>query len=121
MSTVREHLQKVHRVIAEHHREMSKCHGAAMDKAVAGDVHHEFHNAAQAAHNVAADEHDALCEECAKAIASDLQKLVPTRVSAVAPTAPVRAVPRTGQRTIPLSEMVDPEFAKLVAMDERDE
>jgi hypothetical protein len=63
--------------------------------------------------------------ECCKAFAKaeaddDLQKLVPTRISAVVPTAPVTPVLRTGQRQIPLSKMVDPQFAKLVEVDEEE-
>jgi hypothetical protein len=100
---------------------MMECHGAAMGKAVAGDPMHAFHKAAYAAHEEAANAHDQMCQECEKASESDLQKLVPTRVSAVTPTAPVTPVLRHGQRTIPLSETVDPQFAKLVAVDEGEE
>ncbi|HXP71764.1 MAG TPA: hypothetical protein VOA88_20985 [Candidatus Dormibacteraeota bacterium] len=62
------------------------------------------------------------CKECSKAIeAGDLAKLVPTAISAVVPTAPVRAVPRAGQREIPLTDMVEPQFRKLVEIDEGEE
>src|SRR5215469_16815976 len=109
MATVREHLQKAHSLIAEHHRAMATAHGKAMGKAVSGDALHFFHKEAMAAHEEAADAHDALCQECSKAIASDLHKMVPTNVSAVTPTAPagVRAVPRAGQREIGIN--VEPE------------
>ena len=119
MTSVREHLQNAHSLIAAHHRSLAECHKSAMAKAV--DSMQKFHKEAMAAHEEAADAHEALCKECAKAIASDLHKMVPTNVSAVAPTAPVRPVLRHGQREIPLSETVDPRFAKLVALDERDE
>jgi hypothetical protein len=117
--TVRQHLQKAHEVLAEHHRRMSKIHGAAMGKAVAGDPTHEFHKAAVAAHNTAAENHDSMCDACAKAIGDELDKLVPTNVSGVTPTAPgIRAVPRAGQRQDPEKLEVEPEFAKLVAIPE---
>jgi hypothetical protein len=61
------------------------------------------------------------CKAFAKADDDELQKLVPTRISAVVPTAPVRVIPRTGQREIPLSATVDPQFAKLVIVDEEEE
>ena len=119
--TVREHLAKAHSFMAEHHREMSKCHGAAMGKAVSGDAMHEFHKNAAMHHDAAAEQHDQMCEECQKAASADLAKTLPTRVCAVTPTAPVRAVVRHGQREIPLTAMVDPEFAKLVQVDEDEE
>jgi hypothetical protein len=61
------------------------------------------------------------CKECSKAIeAGDLAKLVPTAISAVVPTAPVRAVPRAGQREI-LTDMVEPMFRKIVEIDENEQ
>lgn len=121
MASVREHLMKAHSFMAEHHRSMSKCHSAAMGKAVAGDGMHEFHKNAAMHHDAAAEQHDAACEECQKATESELRKLVPTAVSGIAPTAPVRAVPRTGQREIPLADTVDFQFRKLVLVDEGEE
>jgi hypothetical protein len=121
MATVKQHLMKAHQTIAEHHRAMSKCHGDAMGKSVAGDAMHNFHKAAAAVHDQAAEQHDAMCQECEKAIASDMNKVVPTNVSAVVPTYPgVTAVPRAGQREIPEKANVDPQFAKIVVVDEDD-
>lgn len=134
MSTLREHLKKAHESIATHHRTMSKCHGDAMGKAVAGNPEHEFHKGARAAHDAAADAHDQMCQECMKVTGDELNKntadlvkrlehlentIQPTRVSAVAPNAPgVRAVPRAGQQPIPDRPNVPIQFEKLVAIEE---
>ena len=83
MATVKEHLRKVHETFAEHHRAMSKHHSAAMGKE---SDQKEFHKAAAAAHDAAADAHESMCNECAKAIESDLNKLIPTAISGVTPT-----------------------------------
>lgn len=117
--TIREHLQKAHSFMAEHHREMSKCHSAAMGKA---DGMGEFHKSAMAAHEAAADQHDEMASECEKATSAELAKMIPTRVSAVTPTAPVRAVPRHGQRDLAtLAADIDPMFKALVTVDENEE
>jgi hypothetical protein len=58
------------------------------------------------------------CKECMKAATDDLQKVVPTLISGVVPTAPPRAIPRHGQREVPLSATVDAQFAKIVMVDE---
>src|SRR5579862_6672240 len=121
MSKVSEHLVGLHKTESSYHRSAAKYHGEAMGKAVAGNPEHAFHKSAVAAHEQAADQHDQMCEECQKVIASDLQKLQPTLVSAVAPDAPgVRAVPRAGQRPIEeaTKPQVEAQFAKLVAVDE---
>jgi hypothetical protein len=123
MNRVSEHLAKDHQAASSFHRMMAKCHGEAMGKAVAGNPEHTFHKSAVAAHEQAADHHDQMCEECQKVIASDLQKLQPTNVSAVAPTAPgVTAVPRAGQRPIEEAKpVVEAQFAKLLTVDEQDD
>lgn len=121
MNRVSEHLAKDHQEASSFHRTMAECHKVALGKAVSGNPEHEFHKSAMAAHNAAADHHDQMCEECQKVIASDLQKVQPTLVSAVTPTAPgVRAVPRAGQRSIEeaTKPAVEAQFAKLVAVDE---
>jgi hypothetical protein len=119
--TVREHLTKAHEAIAQHHRAMSKCHKAAIGKAEAGNPDREFHKVAAAAHDQAADAHDAMCEDCAKAVADDLNKTMPwpTGLSAVAPNAPgIRAVPRGGQPQIPARPNVPIEFSDLIKIEE---
>ena len=123
MSKVSEHLAGLHKAASSFHRTMTKCHGDAMGKAVAGNSEHDFHKAAAAAHEQAADQHDQMCEECSKAIVADLNKLVPTNVSAVTPTPPgVRAVPRAGQRPIEEAKpVVEAQFAKLLTVDEQDD
>lgn len=78
---------------------------------------HEFHKNAIAAHEAAADQHDALSQECEKAITSDLSKLVPTQVTAINPNPEVRSIPRVGQREVPERPNVPPQFAKLVSVE----
>jgi hypothetical protein len=146
-----EHMRKTHagiagghRATAEHYRMMSKCHGAAMGKAVAGDPQHTFHKAAKETYDAAAEDqdgraayHDAMGEKCeqAKKVAgdadlskgsSDLLKrleivensLVPTKVSGVAPTNPnIRAVPRAGMRDVSERPNVPVQFEKLIAIE----
>jgi hypothetical protein len=120
MSTVREHLKKAHEAIAMHHREMVKCHTAAMGKNT--DPHHEFHKAAAAAHTAAAETHEEMCNDCQKAADSELTKLVPTNVSGVTPG--FRAVPRSGQREIPAAGAkpnVDSEFQDMFKVETGEE
>jgi hypothetical protein len=114
MSTVKQHLQKAHEAHATFHRAMSKCHGDAMSKAAAGDRMAEFHKAAQAAHNAAAEAEDSMCEECSKASNDEFNKVVPLPdgLSILAPER--RAIPRTGQRELPSKAAVSPMFQKLI-------
>ena len=61
---------------------------------------------------------EGMCERCVKAAADDdLNKLVPTQVSAVAPTRPtITPVPRFGQK--PMETLnVDDEFVKAFGLD----
>src|SRR5713226_10393122 len=98
---------------------MSKCHAEAMGKAVAGNPEHDFHKSAKAIHDEAAIQHDALGEECQKAISADdlrkSQALEPTLVSAVTPDRP-RAIPRYGQREVPVT--VAPGLSKIIGLGE---
>jgi hypothetical protein len=118
MSTVRGHLKKAHEAIASHHREMVKCHTAAMGKNT--DPHHEFHKTAAAAHTAAAETHEQMCDDCQKAADSDLTKLVPLNgISGVVPNRVV-AVPRPGQQ--PVNKAVVPtEFQHLFATEDERE
>ena len=150
--TVREHLSKFHAAAHEHHsaaaqfhdkqtahhsrlarlfREMSKAAGAPDGEtysALADEhdgiakVHKEFGKA----HDSYAQFHAASADECAKAANDALNKLVPTRVSAI-PTrdAPpeafgmnARAVMRPGQRELVDKANVPPEFQHLVEVSE---
>jgi hypothetical protein len=126
MSTMREHMAKVHTVAAAFHRTMAECHGDALGKAVAGDPMRHFHETAQGAHAAAAEAHTAMCEECQKGTdAIDLSKrdpdaLVPTTVSAIAPPAGVTAVPRAGAPPMPTAS-VAPEFKKMFATEDEEE
>jgi hypothetical protein len=147
-----EHMRKTHaglagghRATAEHHRTMSKCHGTAMGKAVAGDPQHMFHKSAKEAHDAAAEDqdrraayHDQMAEDCeeAKKVAGDgdlskgagdlLKRLevvestvIPLRVHGVTPNAPgVTAVPRAGSRQMPEKPNVPIAFEKLVVIEE---
>ena len=136
MSKLSDHLAKAHELMATHHRAMSKCHGEAMGKAVAGNPEHTFHKSAMTAHDAAAEQHDRMCQECSKVAADELNKvaspelekrlahlensLVPNRVSAVTPTAlGVTAVPRGGQRSMNEARPAVPvQFEKLVSIEE---
>ena len=114
MATVREHLKTAHAAMAEHHRNMASCHGEAMGKA--DDPHHAFHKSAKAEHEAAAQTHDDMCNECAKAAESDLNKIqpLPHGFSRVAPTH--TPVPRTGAPPLQVPA-VDDEFSKALGLD----
>jgi hypothetical protein len=139
-------LSGAHRANAEHCRTMSKCHGTAMGKAVAGDPQHMFHKSAKEAYDDAATDqdkraeyHDHMAEECeeAKKVAGDgdlskgagdlLKRLeaventvIPSRVHGVLPNAPgVTAVHRAGSRPMPTEKPNVPiQFEKLVSIEE---
>jgi hypothetical protein len=123
MSKVSEHFAKFHGSESTFLRGLCKlCDDAMgkMDKAVAGGQVHAALKAAKNMLEARASEHDGMLEECNKVIESDLQKLVPTNISVVTPDAPgVRAVPRAGQRSVEEAKLaIDPQFAKLIAVDE---
>ena len=115
--TVREHLKELHKNAAEHHSvkaahhkslathygklaKMGKAEG--VDTAGVYDGISDSHAGLADHHATQAEFHTGAMEECEKAVASDLNKLVPDRVSGIAPQVPFgsRAVPRTGQREI---------------------
>jgi len=63
--------------------------------------------------------HHESMEACAKAADGDLNKLVPTSVSAVTPTRPgITAVPRAGAQPIPEKIPVPEEFEKLASVED---
>lgn len=144
MATAKEHLKKLHKTIAAHHKAMSKAHGHALQDEDLSDHQQQFHKAAQTAHDEAAEEHDQMCEECSKgADVTDLAKatpsaleaavretflkmfgdtVMPSKVSTIAGEVPfgIRAIPRAGQRSIPetATPAVAMEFSKLFSMGE---
>lgn len=123
MSKVSEHLDKFHGSESAFLRGLGKlCDDAMgkMDKAVAGGQVHAALKAAKNMLEARASEHDGYREECQKAIVADMNKLQPTNISAVVPDAPgVKAVPRAGQRPVEEGKLaIDPQFAKLIAVDE---
>jgi hypothetical protein len=88
-----------------------------MAKESLGDDEKSFHKSAKDAHDAAAAMHDGMCEECSKATESDLNKLVPTNVSTIAPDRPtVRPVLRYGSPAIPVGVAVD--FTRIIGSDE---
>jgi hypothetical protein len=121
MAKVSEHLLDLHQKACADRTEAINNHQSAMEEEKAmGSGQRSFHKAEIARHQKALDYHTAKMEECSKAIISDMNKVQPTLVSAVAPDAPgIKAVPRAGQRPIEEAKpQVEAQFAKLVAVDE---
>jgi hypothetical protein len=124
--TVRTHLEKMHGRMTEHHESLAARHTAlaghhaSMTKA--DKAFSDHHVAMKGEHEEIAKEHAAMATyhgecaaQCAKAADSiDLNRLVPTAVSALAPTAPLRAVPRPGQPALDKNVSVPLEFEHLV-------
>lgn len=133
---------------AEWHGMMSKCHGDAMGKAVAGDAMHDFHTVSKAGHDAMATDReqraeyhddrgaecDELMEECEKVFGSgDLSKAAADGVlkrlahlenqvipSRISGVTPTapRAVPRYGAQPLPERPNVPIQFEKLVTIEE---
>ena len=128
MATARQHLASDHQKEQTHWTAFAKglgelgTHIRAMHKEAgmtgeskAGDACDKLRALAQSH----ADYHGAAAEECMKAVDADMNKLVPTQVSAVAPTNPgVTSVPRKEQR--PISAKVEREFSKLLGLNPED-
>jgi hypothetical protein len=131
--TVREHLKELHKNAAahhsfkeKHHRSLATHYGklAKMHKAEDVDTAGIYEgvsseHAGLADHHAAqAEFHSGQMEECEKAVASELNKLIPDRISGVTPPAfGSRAVPRTGQREIEKPN-VPLEFRSLVEVED---
>ncbi|MCU1317253.1 MAG: hypothetical protein JWN63_2575 [Candidatus Acidoferrum typicum] len=136
--TMREHLSNFHKRQSAHHAGKAAFHATAAEhfKKLAGHIgKSETTEASEdskgilaalaAMHEEQSQEHAGMggfhaeqMEECSKAADGDLNKLVPTRISAVAPTPPgVRAVPRAGQPA-PENITVPEEFAKLAQVED---
>ena len=131
--TVREHLKELHKNAAAHHSFKEKHHLslathygklAKMHKADGVDTAGVYEgvsseHAGLADHHAAqAEFHTGQMEECEKAVASELNKLIPDRISGVTfPAFGSRAVPRTGQRDIE-KPYVPLEFRSLVEVED---
>lgn len=140
MASARQHLANFHKGANEHHGLAASEHAGLQRKhAKIAAIHLSLHKAdglsdgedgpharLAAEHDGAAEHHAQLAkshtaqmnyhataaEECAKAMDGDLNKLVPTAVSAIAPESP-RLVKRPGQPE-PAALPVPLEFEKLV-------
>ncbi|MFZ0520335.1 MAG: hypothetical protein WAL95_04895 [Candidatus Acidiferrales bacterium] len=136
---VSDHLKKFHQHAAEHHDGLAKCYSkiasfgkAAKSQMKDGDGESLADCLEKIAehHEAAAEFHRDAMAECSKIAGDDLNKnssdlikrlehlesqVVPTRVSAVAPT--VTAVPRYGQQPMQRPN-VPIQFEKLVAIEE---
>jgi hypothetical protein len=136
MASMKEHLTQFHESEAAHHD-----HKAAHHKAIAGHYHKlasslgkaevteaqadskatleamaGMHEVTSQNHADRAEYHRDCAEKCRKAMnAADLNKLVPTSVSAIAPDRPnIRAVLRPGQREFPANTA--PELSKIIGV-----
>jgi hypothetical protein len=125
--TDKEREARSHKSEAAHHRTMAEIHGNLVAKSEGMDDNEKaFHEGSKAAHLAAAGDHDAMAAECEKAdkaekavAESDLNKLIPTNVSAVHGGAPgITAVARPGGRPVPAAPNVPLEFQKMVAVDD---
>jgi hypothetical protein len=137
--TLREHLKGLHKNAAEHHsikeahhralsghyRKLAKLHKVDADTVDAAGVYEgvsDSHAGLADHHAAQAEFHTTAMEECEKAVASELNKVIPDRISGVTPTAPafgssVRPVLRTGQREFE-KPSVPLEFESLVAIED---
>jgi hypothetical protein len=108
-----------------HHARMAKAHAESANDFEEGSSEHTFHSTAAKSHLLAGEEATECCQECLKTdFAVDLRKaemedgMIPTQVSAVAPTVPagLRMVLRAGQQDY--SRQAQPgtptEFSNLV-------
>jgi len=126
---------EAHKIMLDHHEEGTPGHNHHKTK-------HSLHKREEAVHAALAAYHEG---EMKKTAAGELNKadgsapgledavravflkmfgnaLVPTAVSAVTPNRPgITAVPRAGQQPIPAVPNVEPAFAKLVSVDDREE
>jgi hypothetical protein len=133
MSTLREHLKDFHKTAAEHHTGLAEHFGKLADhigKAEVTDASHvkEALHGIAASHQAQAEYHAGACEECSKAVESELEKrgreLVPSAVSGVVPTNEnfrrgITAVPRTGQPNPNANKPATvPEFSKAFSTDD---
>jgi hypothetical protein len=129
-----------HKLYHTHHDRIAMTHATMMGHHEEGTPEHTHHKIKHESHVAMRDFHKACME---KATTDEMNKvdstvpasledavrvvflkmfgntLVPTNVSGVAPTRPgVTAVPRAGEKPVPVTPNVPLEFAKLVAVDE---
>ncbi len=110
-------LKKFFTSAATHHTAMAKLAATAMNGCEEDSDERTMHKSAMDSHI----SHAECCAECAKACdkadSSDFEKLIPSAVSRVTPTAPgIRMVPRAGQQ-MPTMPEVDKDFADLVSIE----
>jgi len=122
---------------SKHHFEMAKAHGAMMDEHEKDSPHYAFHKIAKAEHEGQVGQWASLGEmaaACAKDSAAlmmsrkaagmgdDLDDLMPTQISVVAPTVPqnLRAIPRFGAREVGKAD-VSELFRKMVSVEDGSE
>jgi hypothetical protein len=99
---------KIHELLSTHHQFAAEEHTKAAESLGKDAPGHGFHAAMAEHHTQMAESHQSECDSAAKAAADEILK-----VSAIAPTIPVRAVLRPGQRGFEKTE-VPAEFAKFV-------
>jgi hypothetical protein len=141
MALMREHLQNFHTKEAEHHTakaahhataaelhgRLAKCMGKATTdgaKDAQGIIEAlaAMHTEQSNEHAGMADYNSEAADKCSKAVDNaDLEKLVPTRVSSIAPTQPtnLRAIPRFGAKEMPAAA-ISPELSKILGTGEED-
>jgi hypothetical protein len=121
MATMKAHLSDVHNRLAKHHaavaghyQDLAACIAKASNDEATKDSKCALEGLARE-HEDMAQFHADCSERCAKAADADMNKMLPTSISAVVPDHPsVRAIPRFGQKSVPGSPNVDPLFARLV-------
>jgi len=136
---MREHLSKLHEAEAGHHDHKSEHHlaiaghyrklASSFSKTETSEAQKDFaglletmagmHEVTSQKHAAHAEFHRDCAEKCNKAMdAADLNKLVPTRVSAIAPERPtITPVPRYGAPPLH-PQNVEPELVKALGLDE---
>jgi hypothetical protein len=114
--TVHKRLSKHHAAVSGHYLDMADC----MGKADNGDESTKAKGSLEALageHSDMAQFHEDCAAKCSKAAADELNKLVPSNVSAVVPNAPgIRAIPRPGQPPISEKPNVPLEFEKIFSI-----
>jgi hypothetical protein len=142
MSSMREHLQNFHAKESEHHAAKAAYHATAAElhsrladcmgkstttePAKAAQAHLDalaaMHKEQAKQHSDMADWNAECADKCSKATdAADLEKLIPTRVSSIAPAQPtnLRAIPRYGAKEMPAAA-ISPELSKILGTGEED-
>jgi hypothetical protein len=130
MATVRKHLAAFHERAAADHTTMAKCFSklAGYSKAAKSEMKDgepmmglgECLTTIANTHEAAAAFHKEAMSECMKAAEADMNKLVPSSVSMIAPetNSGVRAVLRAGQQPITAKPDVPVQFEKFISVEE---